>query len=203
VKRIEIIRGPSSSLYGSDGMFATINVVTISPEEFSGTQVRAKTGTLGEKKLQAASSMALSHGATLLLSGALFNDAGEHSIYIPRENSPVTNFGRAIDMDGEKGYHLFANLTWRDWSILAVFDARPKIQPVSWGPTVFNDSGTRAIDSRNFTDATYTHKFDESGACSGECTTTITASGASSAIRQQPILPTIAISSTETGWAHS
>jgi iron complex outermembrane receptor protein len=162
VKRIEIIRGPSSSLYGSDGMFATINVVTISPEEFGGTQVRAETGTLGEKKLQAASSMPLGHGATLLLSGTLYNDAGEHSIYIPWENSPPTNFGRAVDMDGEKGYHLFGNLTWHDWSILGVFDARSKIQPVSWGPTVFNDRGTRAIDSRNFIDANYTHKFDES-----------------------------------------
>ncbi|MBZ5591205.1 MAG: TonB-dependent receptor [Acidobacteriia bacterium] len=162
VKRIEIIRGPSSSLYGSDGMFATINVVTIAPEEFGGTQVRAEAGTFGEKKLQAASSIPLGHGATLLLSGALFNDAGVHSMYIPAEDSPATNFGRAIDMDGEKGYHLFANLTWRDWSVLAVFDARPKIQPVSWGPTVFNDRGSRAIDSRNFIDATYTHNFDES-----------------------------------------
>jgi len=162
VKRIEIIRGPSSSLYGSDGMFATINVVTIAPEEFGGTQVRVEAGTLGEKKLQAASSIPLGHGATLLLSGALFNDTGEHAINIPGENTPTTNFGRAVDMDGEKGYHLFGNLTWRDWSVLAVFDARPKIQPVSWGPTVFNDSGTRAIDSRNFIDATYTHKLDES-----------------------------------------
>lgn len=162
VKRIEIIRGPSSSLYGSDGMFATINVVTMAPEEFSGTLVRAEAGTFGEKKLQVASSIPLDHGATLLLSGALYNDNGEHSVNIPGQDSRVTNFGRAIDMDGEKGYHLFANLTWRDWSILAVFDARSKIQPVSWGPTVFNDSGTRAIDSRNFIDATYTHNFDES-----------------------------------------
>jgi len=161
VKRIEIIRGPSSALYGSDGMFATINVVTIAPEEFGGTQVRAEVDTLGEKKLQAASSIPLGHGATLLLSGALFNDAGEHSIDIPGENTPATNFGRAVDMDGEKGYHLFGNFTWHDWSILAVFDTRPKIQPISWGPTVFNDSGTRAIDSRNFIDATYTHNFDE------------------------------------------
>jgi iron complex outermembrane receptor protein len=162
VKRIEIIRGPSSALYGSDGMFATINVVTIAPEEFGGTQVRAEAGTLGEKKLQAASSMPLGHGATLLLSGSSYNDAGENSINIPGEDSPATNFGHAVDMDGEKGYHLFGNLTWHDWSILGVFDARSKIQPVSWGPTVFNDSGTRAIDSRNFIDATYTHNFDES-----------------------------------------
>ena len=160
VKRIEIIRGPSSALYGSNGIFATINVVTIPPEEFQGTIVRVETGSFGEKKVQAASSVALGHGATLLLSGSVLNNAGEHSIYFPEADSPATNFGRAIDMNSEKGYHLFGDFTWHNWRVTALFGGSQRIQPISWGPTIFNDRGTRITDLRNFVEATYTHSFD-------------------------------------------
>jgi outer membrane receptor protein involved in Fe transport len=160
VKRIEIIRGPSSALYGSNGIFATINVVTIPPEEFQGTMVRVETGSFGEKKVQAASSVALGHGATLLLSGSVLNNAGEHSIYFPEADTPATNFGRAIDMNSEKGYHLFGDFTWHNWRVTALFGGTQRIQPISWGPTIFNDRGTRITDFRNFVEATYTHTFD-------------------------------------------
>src|SRR5579871_2186519 len=153
IKRIEVIRGPSSALYGSNGIFATINVVTFSPTEFSSTQMRVETGSLGEKKVQAASSLPLGHGANLLVSLSAFNDAGEHSIYIPEYDSPATNNGQAINMAGEKGYHLFGNLTWRDWSFTGLFGGAQRTQPVSWGPTVFNDPGTSATDKPNFVDA--------------------------------------------------
>jgi outer membrane receptor for ferrienterochelin and colicins len=162
VKRIEIIRGPSSALYGSNGIFATINVVTFSPEEFKGTQVRAEVGSLGEKKMQAATSVSLGHGANLLLSLSVFNNAGEHSIYVPEYDSPETNNGQAIDMAGEKGYHLYSNLTWHDWNVTALFGGRQATQPISWGATIFNDPGTHVADTPNFVDATYVHSFHSS-----------------------------------------
>ena len=160
VKQIEIIRGPSSALYGSNGIFATINIVTLSPHEFQGALVRTETGSFGEKKVQAASSVDLGHGATLLLSASILNNAGEHSIYLRQADFPATNYGRAIDMNSEKGYHLFGNLVWHDWQVMALFGGTQRIQPVSWGPTIFNDRGTRVTDIRNFFEVTYTHNFD-------------------------------------------
>ena len=59
-------------------------------------------------------------------------------------------------MDGEKGYHAFADLTWHNWEILAVAGDRVKTQPVSWGDTVFNDRGTQVEDSRGFLELAYT-----------------------------------------------
>ncbi len=162
VKQIEIVRGPSSALYGSSGLFATINIVTLSPDEFKNTKVTAETGSFGEKKIQAATAVSLGHGAAMLFSGSILNNSGEHSLYFPEANSPANNFGRAIDVDGEKGYHLFADFAWHDWRVTSLFGARQKIQPISWGPTIFGDPGSRALDSRNFVEATYTHNFDSS-----------------------------------------
>lgn len=44
IERIEIIRGPSSALYGSEGLGGVINIVTKKPDENRSTNVQAKAG---------------------------------------------------------------------------------------------------------------------------------------------------------------
>ena len=61
-------------------------------------------------------------------------------------------------MNGEKGYHFFSNLVWRNWNITAAFADREEVQPISWGPTIFNDRGTSMNDARNCVDAAYTRE---------------------------------------------
>src|SRR6202167_5785818 len=52
IKQIEIIRGPASALYGSNAMFATINIITKSPDEAGPLTLTMDTGSFGEKKVQ-------------------------------------------------------------------------------------------------------------------------------------------------------
>jgi outer membrane receptor for ferrienterochelin and colicins len=159
IKRIEIIRGPSSALYGSNGIFATINIITKSPEEAGPPSLTADIGSFGEKKSQVMAAASLGKNARLLFSGSVFNDSGESPLFFPEFNSPETNNGQAIRMNGEKGYHFFGNLVWRDWTFTAAFADRKEIQPISWGPTIFNDRGTMVNDIRNFVEAAYTRKL--------------------------------------------
>lgn len=150
VERIEVVRGPSSALYGSNGIFATINIVTISPVDFSTLYATAEAGSFGEKKAMLAGSFYLGKGANLLVSASGVNNAGE-DYYFPELN------GTAINMDGERAYHTFANLVWRNWNIVAYFNDRLKKVPLAWNydANSFSSRGNYAEDSRNYVSAVY------------------------------------------------
>ncbi len=154
IKQIEIIRGPSSALYGSNAMFATINIITKSPDEAGPLTLTMDTGSFGEKKGQIVETATLG-SAKVLFSGTVYNNTGESPLFFPQFNTPQNNYGEAIDMNGEKGYHFFSTLAWRNWTITAAFSAHDLIQPISWGPTIFNDRGTTNHDQRNYVDASY------------------------------------------------
>jgi len=100
----------------------------------------------------------LGKGANLLISASVFNNIGQ-SLYFPQFDSPETKNGWALNMDGEKGYHAFANLIWHDWSFLAYFDSREKQLPTGAYGSVFNDRGSHFTDGRGFVDSSYQHNL--------------------------------------------
>jgi len=154
VKRIEVVRGPSSALYGSNGILATINIVTRSPLEHPKAEGTVETGSFGQKRLQASTSLALPHGASLLVSGSVFDDAGQ-SLYFPQFDTPQTNNGVVSGSDGERGYHAFVNLHWNRWDVTALLGDRRKDMPAGWTTMPFDGSRETVWDSRNFVEAVY------------------------------------------------
>jgi iron complex outermembrane receptor protein len=161
IERIEIIRGPSSALYGSNGILANINIVTQSPVDQPKLRASTENGSFGERKGMLSTSLDLGKGANLLVSASVFNNGGEN-LYVPEFDSPATNFGRVTGADSERGYHTFANLVWGNWSFTGYFNSREKEVPVAWGDSIFNDPASRALDSRNFVEASYTRQVGNS-----------------------------------------
>ncbi len=156
VERIEVIRGPSSSLYGSNGIFATINVVTVAPVDFDSSHVTVEAGSFGEKRALAAGAFYLGKGANMVWSMSGHKSQGRN-YYFPQLDTPENNNGQAISMDGEGSYRFFSNLTWRSWSFLGVVSNRDKRVPLAWDSsanTLFS-RGNHANDLRTFGMATY------------------------------------------------
>ena len=89
IKQIEIIRGPSSALYGSNAMFATINIVTKAPGDVPTLALTTDTGSFGEKKGQVEAAGSLG-GAKVLFSGSVYNNTGESPLFFPSYNTPQT-----------------------------------------------------------------------------------------------------------------
>ena len=133
IQRIEIIRGPSSALYGSNGVFATVNIITKSPVEAGPPSLTTDIGSFGLKEGQVMAAGSLGKDVKVLFSGSLFNNSGESPLFFPEFNAPATNHGQAVRMNGEKGYHFFSNLVWRNWNVTAAFADRKLIQPISRG----------------------------------------------------------------------
>src|ERR1700735_5190933 len=132
INQIEIIRGPSSALYGSNAVFATINIITKSPDEAGPLMLTADIGGFGEKKAQIVETASIG-SAKVLFSGSVYNITGESPLFFPEYDTPQNNYGRAVNMTGEKGYHFFSTLVWRNWTVTAAFSGDSKIQPLSSG----------------------------------------------------------------------
>lgn len=161
VERIEVIRGPSSALYGSNGMLANINVVTKSPIDVPKFRASTETGSFGEKKVLLSSSLDLGKGANLLISTSVFNNAGR-TFYYPDYDTPENHGGTAHHVDAQKGYHTFANLVWGRWSFTGYFNSREIYVPVGGGGGLFDSQGNRVRDSRNFIGVNYTRDVGKS-----------------------------------------
>ena len=97
-----------------------------------------------------------------MIAGSVFNNRGD-SFYFPELDSPETHNGWANGVDGERGYHAFANLVWRNWSFTGLFSAREKNYPTPSYDTIFNDRGNKLFDSRDWLEAAWSRDIGASG----------------------------------------
>jgi outer membrane receptor for ferrienterochelin and colicins len=108
VDHIEIVRGPSSSLFGTNAVFGVINVIT---RQSGDTFVEAS----GDSSSFLGRTGRLTAGIhkgrlSALLSGSMYRSAGASPLFFPEFAGPKTDEGFAIDMDGDRYAHAFSDL---------------------------------------------------------------------------------------------
>ncbi|OLC53289.1 MAG: hypothetical protein AUH92_06275 [Acidobacteria bacterium 13_1_40CM_4_69_4] len=146
IDRVEVIRGPSTSLYGTEAFFAVINVITKSGGDLNGKEITAAGGSYSTGQGRAAYGSRLDSGVEIYLSGAYYDSGGQNLFY--REfDSPANNNGWARHADGDSFE--------RNYRVEAGYSNRDKQIPTASFGTLFNDSRARTIDERAFLDLHY------------------------------------------------
>ena len=154
IDRVEIVHGPSSSMYGTNAELGVVNVITRQASnpltlEFGG-KVTLTPGRFGR-----VSALFHKDGYSGVISGSLYDDPGTARLYFPEFDSPETNHGFAENLDGDRYAHTFADLQHGKMRVQGLYSSRLKIIPTGSYGTNFNDPANRTVDSRGYVDASY------------------------------------------------
>jgi iron complex outermembrane receptor protein len=163
VDRIEIIRGPGSSLYGTNAFFGVVNIVTRRGRDLGGAEIAGEAGTHETFAGRLSYGRRYGNVLELLLSGARFDSEGVERLYVPAFDAPETNNGIAEDADGEDDADLFLKLAKGGLTLEGAYSNREKTAPSAPYGTVFNTDRTWVKDVRAFLELRYDGKIGGRG----------------------------------------
>jgi iron complex outermembrane receptor protein len=166
IDRVEVIRGPSSSIYGSSAFFGVINVITRQGAQVNGGEVSAAAGSYDTYSGRFTVGRKLNDDLQFLLSGTVYYSEGVDHLYYPEFDPRISsdpraaNNGVADGLDGERAFGLNGSLQWRDFSLSAFYTDRDKDIPTASYETVFNDGRESTSDRMGFVDLKCDHEFE-------------------------------------------
>lgn len=159
IDRVEIIRGPSSSLYGTNAFFGVINVITKRGKDLKGLEMSGEAGTFDSYKSRVSYGNKLNNGLEFLVSGSYLDSVGPRDLSYKEFNAPATNNGHAIKSDSENFQNIFAKASYGDFTLQGGYVSRKKKVPTASFGTVFNSGADGTLDQRGYLDLKYQHEF--------------------------------------------
>jgi outer membrane receptor for ferrienterochelin and colicin len=159
IDRVEIIRGPSSSLYGTNAFFGVINIITKRGRNIKGIEVSSELGSFDTYKGRITYGDRFSNGLEFLLSGSLSDSDGHDRLFFKEFNAPSTNNGIARNADTDRYYHFFTKGSFSDFTLQGSYTRRDKRIPTGAFGTVFNTRRTMSADELGYVDLKYEHEF--------------------------------------------
>ena len=159
IERVEIIRGPSSSLYGADAFFAVINVITRKAPQLKGVEVSVAPASFGTYDGRASYGGEY-RGVDVMLSGTFYSSEGA-TLFFPQFDSPATNYGVTRNTDYESFQHILATISFHGFTLQGLFSARDKGVPTAYYGALFNDPRTQNFDYHQYFDLSYQHSFGD------------------------------------------
>lgn len=160
IERVEVIRGPSSSLYGTNAFLGVINILTRKGRQIDGAEISGAAGsqhnyqgrvTFGSRFEEA--------NSEFLVSGTKYRSRGKEELYYPEFNDSATNYGIVRGCDGDSFGNAFLKAGWGYLNLQGVYGSRAKDIPTApWG-TAFGGAGTKTVDDRGYIDLSLDKTF--------------------------------------------
>lgn len=155
IDRVEIIRGPGSSLYGNNAFFGVINVITRRGRDFDGAELSGSYGSFDTWTGRASYGQRFTNGVEFLVSGTLLDSAGQERLSYPEFV--------AEDLDGGWARNAFASISYKDFTLQGGFMRRQKDWPTAAYGTVPNSQDPRLFttDARAWADLKFQREFGD------------------------------------------
>ncbi len=157
VDRIEVVRGPVSSLYGTSAFFGVVNVV---PRRNLGehyVEGSANAGALGQVGGRATGAYK-GGGVDVLVSAGGVRIRGDELFQVPLDPPALVR-----DRDVETAFHGTARARWKGLSLLADVNSRAKQLPTGAFNSLLDQRGTQVLDQRAVVELRYEHAFASGG----------------------------------------
>ena len=156
IERVEIIRGPGSSLYGNNALLAVINVITRRGRDFNGGEISGSYGSYENYTGRFSYGNRYTNGLEVALSGRYLDSAGNDGVY--HATYAGINQGYARHYEASRDPSAFGSISYKDFSLEGGFVQRTKTIPAAYAD-VFNDSRGVILDERAFADLKWHHDF--------------------------------------------
>jgi outer membrane receptor for ferrienterochelin and colicins len=148
IDRVEIVRGPSSSLYGTSAFFAVINVVTRKGST-AHTEAGFTAGSQTTLQGRAVFAQRFANAGELQLSASQYGSDGAHEVLV--DSSGLSTF----DLDRDRATRLFGTYSKGRWTAQGVFSNRIKGIPTGAYDVSLTDPASQTKDERGFFNLRY------------------------------------------------
>ncbi len=152
VERIEIVRGASSSLYGSNAFLGVVDLITRRGRDVAGVEVAALGGTRETYGGRLTTGRRITSGTEYLASITLGRTAGERNFPIPG----LAGSDRvAHDSDADRWVQAFGRLRVDDFTVTGVVSERKKEIPTGPFNSILDVPGNETTDTRWWVEGKY------------------------------------------------
>lgn len=156
IDRVEIVRGPGSTLYGTNAFFAVINVITKRADQFDGFEASGEIGTFDAARGRLTFGTRGDDGSETVLSASGFTSDGKAEVFMPRRVGIPEGFDGVLrGGDGESATRYMGSHRRGGLTVEGFYVGRDKDTPPAYG-TVYN-LPRHTFDARAFVEARYEH----------------------------------------------